>query len=75
MNKLKRAKIAFYTELGIGIAEILGYLALLFIGFFDPEKGGIPLLRYGFIAVILITAFVAFSGAIKFSSAKILLDA
>ena len=74
MNKLKRAKIAFYTELGIGIAEILGYLALLFIGFFDPEKGGIPLLRYGFLAVILITAFVAFSGAIKFSSAKILLD-
>ena len=73
MNKLKKARIRFYTELGIGVAEILGYLVLLFLGWFDPETG-VPLFRYLSLALILATAFIAFSGAIKYSSAKILVD-
>ena len=70
MNRLKKSKTTFFTVLGIGIAEIVAYLALLFIQFFDA----MPFVRYVFLAAIIITAFIAFRSALRFSSTKMLVD-
>ena len=70
MKRLKKAKIAFFTEIIIGGIEIVAYLALLFLKFFDA----MPIIRYVFLAIILITAFIAFRGALNFSSVKMMVD-
>ena len=70
MKKVRQAKTYFFTELGIGIALILCYGILYFLGFFENNT----FFRAVFFVLIPTVALISFYGAVKYSSSKMLLE-